>query len=151
MGSMHNLMDNSFSKEERLLGVDYGEKRVGIAITDPLMMFASPLKTIKNDQKFWEEFLLLFDEYKIVKIILGYPLKENGEASSSTKLVENFRKELEKKIKIPVEYSDERYSSEIAKQRIIESVPSKKKRRDKGLVDKNAAAIILQDYLESIQ
>ncbi|MBU1100982.1 MAG: Holliday junction resolvase RuvX [Bacteroidetes bacterium] len=141
-------MDNFFGKEDRLLGVDYGEKRVGIAITDPLMMFASPLKTINNDQRFWEEFLLLFDEYQITKIVLGYPLKESGEASSSTRLVEKFRAELEKRVKVPIEYSDERYSSDIAMQRIIESVPSKKKRRDKGLVDKNAAAIILQDYLD---
>ena len=137
--------------ENRLLGIDYGEKRVGIAITDPLMMFASPLKTIIRDNNFWNNILDLFNQFNIEKVILGYPLKENGEESSSTQLVKKFREQLEEKITVPIELFDERYSSEIAKQRIIESVPSKKKRRDKSLLDKNAAAIILQDYLDSIK
>ena len=137
--------------ENRLLGIDYGEKRVGIAITDPLMMFASPLKTIIRDNNFWNNILDLFNQFNIEKVILGYPLKENGEESSSTQLVKKFREQLEEKITVPIELFDERYSSEIAKQRIIESVSSKKKRRDKSLLDKNAAAIILQDYLDSIK
>ncbi len=74
-------------------------------------------------------------------------MKEDGSRSTSTELIEKFRSELEKKYKYKIEYIDERYSSEIAKERIIASVPSRKKRRDKGLVDKNAAAILLEDYL----
>lgn len=142
-------MNDFDSKENRLLGIDYGEKRVGIAITDPLMMFASPLKTIIRDNNFWKNFLGIFSQYKIIKVILGYPLKENGEESTSTQLVKKFREQLEEKISVPIEFCDERYSSDIAKKRIIETVPSKKKRRDKSLLDKNAAAIILQDYLDT--
>ncbi len=142
-------MNDFDSKENRLLGIDYGEKRVGIAITDPLMMFASPLKTIIRDNNFWKNFLEIFSQYKIIKVILGYPLKENGEESTSTQLVKKFREQLEEKISVPIEFCDERYSSDIAKKRIIETVPSKKKRRDKSLLDKNAAAIILQDYLDT--
>ncbi|MBU1096628.1 MAG: Holliday junction resolvase RuvX [Bacteroidetes bacterium] len=134
-------------EQKRILCIDYGARRVGIAITDPLRIFVYPLTTIENNSFFWETFDTLIREYDIEKFILGYPLKEDGSRSSSTELIEKFRSELEKKINIPIEYYDERYSSELAKDRIIQSVSSKKKRRDKSLVDKNAAAIILEDYL----
>ncbi len=136
--------------QKRLLGIDYGAKRVGIAITDPLRMFAYGLTTINNDINFWKKFDKLFVDYDVETIVLGYPLKESGERSSSTELIEIFHSELEKKTKLPIILVDERYSSVIAKQQILESVTSKKKRRDKGLVDKNAAAIILKEYLDTI-
>ncbi len=135
-------------EQKRILGIDYGAKRVGIAITDPLRLFAYGLTTIQNDLKFWDNFEKLFTEYDIEIIVLGYPLKESGERSSSTELVEKFHTELKEKVKIAIELVDERYSSSIAQQRVLESVTSKKKRRNKGLIDKNAAAIILQDYLD---
>ena len=138
---------NSFEKP-RIFAIDYGSKRVGIAITDPLRMFAYPLTTIENSKNFWKELDKLIQEYQIDKIILGYPLKENGGRSSSTELVERFEQELKKKYKTEIIRVDERYSSSIAKERIIDSVTSKKKRKDKKLVDMNAAAVILQDYLE---
>jgi putative Holliday junction resolvase len=135
-------------KESRILSIDYGKKRIGIAITDPLQIFAYPLKTIQNNEAKWDEFSRLFDEYDVEKVILGYPLKEDGSRSGSTLLVEKFKSEFEKKFLIELELVDERYSSEIAKQKILESVPSRKKRRNKSLVDMNAAAIILEDYLK---
>jgi putative Holliday junction resolvase len=135
-------------EKKRLLSIDYGAKRVGIAITDPLRIFAYPLETLANDSFFWSNLLKLFSSYEIEKLIIGYPLKEDGSKSSSTELVIKFTEELQKKVNIPFEYYDERYSSEIAKERIISSVSSKKKRRDKGLVDKNAAAVILEDYMK---
>jgi len=133
----------------RILGIDYGAKRIGIAITDPLKMFSYPLTTLYNDKNLWRNITKIFDEYEIEMIILGYPLKEDGTKSQSTLMVEDFNIELQKKISSPIILFDERYSSEIAKQYIIASVPSKKKRRNKGLIDKNAASVILQDYLES--
>ena len=138
------------NEQKRLLGIDYGEKRVGIAVTDPLRMFAYPLKTILNDSKFWENLKSVFEEFEVETIVLGYPLKENGERSSSTELVEKFKDELGKIIKLPIVFSDERYSSVIAQQQILESVTSRKKRRNKGLIDQNAAAVILQEYLDSL-
>ncbi|OGU35026.1 MAG: hypothetical protein A2068_01690 [Ignavibacteria bacterium GWB2_35_6b] len=139
------------SGEKRILSIDYGSKRVGIAITDPLRIFAYPLKTINNDSKFWQEFLEIFNEFEVEKIILGYPLLKSGDKSKSTILVEDFHKELGQKLKdIPVELVDESYSSQKALENIIESVPSKKKRKDKSLIDKNAASVILQEYLTSI-
>jgi len=135
-------------KETRILSIDYGTKRIGIAITDPLQIFAYPLKTIKNDKEIWNEFSQIFGDYIIEQVILGYPLKEDGTKSTSTLLVEEFKEKFEKKYSLKLELVDERYSSEIAKQKILESVPSRKKRRDKSLVDMNAAAIILEDYLK---
>ena len=136
-------------KEARILAIDFGEKRIGLAVTDPLNIFAYPLSTLQNDSKFWNNLSKIISEYSVVKIVLGYPLKESGEQSSSTKMVITFKEELEKRISLPVELIDERYSSDIAKQRIIASVSSKKKRRDKSLLDKNAAAVILEDYLNA--
>jgi len=142
---MDLLKDNS----ERILSIDYGEKRIGIAISDPLKFFAIPLTTLENNSTFWKEFNKIFDSYNITIIVLGYPLKEDGTKSTSTLAVEKFEKELAKKIKLPIELVDERYSSTIAQEQIIESVKSKKKRRNKALIDMNAAAVILGDYLNS--
>ena len=136
------------SSEERILGIDFGLKRVGIAITDPLKMFAYPLTTLINDRHFWSNLDKIFLEYNITKIVLGYPFKDNGEKSDVAPSIDKFAGEISKRYKIDVEFTDERYTSEIAKKRVLETIPSKKKRRDKKHVDKNAAAIILQDYLD---
>jgi len=136
-------------EEARILAIDYGEKRIGIAITDPLNLFAYPLTTINNDSGFMNNLKALLDQYKVVKILIGNPVKEDGSEARIFNQIINLKNEIETKFNIPIEIVDERYSSEIARQRIIESVKSKKKRRDKSLVDKNAAAVILEDYLRS--
>lgn len=136
-------------KEERILAIDFGTKRIGLAITDPLNIFAYPLITFPNDSKFIVRLKKIIEEYHIVKIILGYPLKESGAESSSSLSVLKFKTELENKIDLQIELIDERYSSSIARERIIQTVVSKKKRRDKSLLDKNAAAVILEDYLNT--
>jgi len=135
--------------EERILAIDYGTKRMGLAVTDPLKIFAYPLITLPNDSKFFERLKKIINEYNIVKIIIGYPLKESGDESTSSQSVLKFISELENNISLPIELIDERYSSSIARERIIQSVASKKKRRDKSLLDKNAAAVILEDYLNA--
>jgi len=137
--------------EERILAIDFGTKRIGLAVTDPLNIFAYPLITLSNDSKFIEKLKKIIEEYHIVKIILGYPLKESGAESTSSLSVLKFKTELENKIDLKIELIDERYSSSIARERIIQSVVSKKKRRDKSLLDKNAAAVILEDYLNTIK
>lgn len=137
-------------KEERTLAIDFGAKRIGIAVTDPLNMFAYPLTTIPNDFKFLESLKKILIEYSVVRIVVGMPYKESGEESVTGKAVLEFVELLRSKITQEVILADERYSSEIAMQRIIETVPSKKKRRDKSLIDKNAAAVILEDYLKSL-
>jgi putative Holliday junction resolvase len=136
-------------EEARILAIDYGEKRIGIAITDPLNLFAYPLTTINNDSGFMKNLKAVLDQYKVIKILIGNPVKEDGSEARIFSQIIILKNEIETKFNIPIEIVDERYSSEIAKQRIIESVKSKKKRRDKSLVDKNAAAVILEDYLRS--
>lgn len=134
--------------EKRILAIDYGEKRIGLAITDPLNIFAYPLVTLENDKKFWIKLTEIIKEYNVIKILLGNPLKESGENSHLDSIIQKFKKEIENRFQIDVEMVDERYSSQIAQQRIIFTVKSKKKRRDKSLLDKNAAAVFLEDYLK---
>lgn len=140
---------NPYSQDEqRIMAIDYGEKRVGLALCDPLRIFAYPFKTILNDQNFRANLLSIIKENSVSLILLGYPLKENGMKTDVTEAVEKFKTELKQMTNLTVLLRDERYTSAIAKERIIESVKSRKKRRDKGLLDKNAASIILQDYLD---
>lgn len=138
-------------KEERILAIDFGEKRIGIAITDPMNMFAYPLITLLNDLSFFTRLKDIIDEYNVVRILIGNPIKESGGESRILKLIIDMKEKIENKFCLPVELIDERYSSEIARQRILETVVSKKKRRDKSLLDKNSAAVILEDYLKSIE
>lgn len=133
--------------EERILAIDYGEKRIGLAITDPMKIIAFPLTSFANDKNLWSMFQKIFDEYPISEIALGYPLKESGGKSEITESVEKFREELKKRTKAEIVFFDERYTSKIASQRILESVTSKKKRKEKSRIDEQAALILLQDYL----
>jgi putative Holliday junction resolvase len=134
----------------RYIAIDFGLKRIGIAVSDPLEMFATPLATIPNDDKFWIKLKELLKPYKIKAFILGYPLKESGEKTIITEEVEKFAETLKKKFNKEVIFEDERYSSSIAEEQILETVASRKKRRDKSLIDKKAAAVILQSFLDSI-
>lgn len=137
--------------EERVLAIDYGTKRIGLALSDPLKIFAYPYLTVSNDNKLFPTLANLIKEQGISEIVVGYPLKENGEKSSSTLEVEKFVDELKKRISTNIVFRDERYTSEMAKQNILQSVTKKKKRQDKGLVDRNAACIFLQEYLDEIK
>ncbi|KUG24920.1 putative holliday junction resolvase yggf [hydrocarbon metagenome] len=137
-------------KEERILAIDYGTKRIGLAITDPLKIFAIPFDTLPNDNSTIPAIIKVINEKNVNQIILGYPVKESGEESSISWLIIKFKKELESKSGIEIQLVDERYSSDIASQKILESVKSKKKRRDKSLIDKSAAAVILEEYLNSL-
>lgn len=135
---------------KRILAVDYGKKRIGLALSDPLLTFAYAYKTVQNDAKLFDELASVIKEKEVSKIILGLPLKESGESYDLTEEVRKFKETLEKKFGLEVILKDERYSSSIAKDMIIESVTKKKKRKDKGALDRNAAAVILQDYLNEI-
>ncbi len=136
------------SSSKRIMAIDYGTKRIGLALTDPLFTFAYPFKTLLNNSNFWPELTKIIYEQNIIKIILGYPLKENGEPSSITKEVLKFKKQLKDKFGLEVLLRDERYTSSIAQEIITKTVMKKSKRREKGLLDKGSAAIILQDYLD---
>ncbi|HEX3072122.1 MAG TPA: Holliday junction resolvase RuvX [Ignavibacteriales bacterium] len=136
-------------EEKRLLAIDYGLKRIGLALSDPLGIFAYPFDVISNDETLWPNLEKIIKDNGIFKIVLGLPYRENGEKSHITDNVLEFKTELENKTKLPVILWDETYSSQKAMANIIEGGVKKKKRRDKTLLDKGAAAVILSEYMNS--
>lgn len=135
-------------KEERILGVDYGEKRIGLALTDPLRTFAYAYKTIANDKELWINFKNIINEKKVFLVILGMPNVKKNKLLAD--IILSFKEKIEKNFNTDVIIWDEEFTSVIAQKRIIESVVKKKKRQDKGLIDQNSAAIILEEYLQSL-
>lgn len=144
------MPDESFTEPARILGIDFGLKRIGLALSDPLRIFAYPYKTLSNDKIFWKELRKIIEEKNIEKIILGYPIRENGNKSGIAGKIDDFSKELKREFRIQIIFWDERYTSVIAQEKILESVTKKSKRRNKGLLDQNSAAIILQEYLNTL-
>lgn len=133
----------------RILAIDYGKRRTGIAVTDTMQMIANPLTTVETPTLF--DFIKNYvDNEEIDCIIVGKPLQTNGEASENMKRVEPFFNRLRKLYpSITIEYYDERFTSVLAHRVMIDSGIGKKARQDKALVDKISASIILGDYLES--
>jgi putative holliday junction resolvase len=132
----------------RILAIDYGTKRVGIASTDELQLIANPLETVHS-----KDIIAFLKEYvsseNVECIVVGKPKRMSGEESEVTRFIEPFVKLLRKTFpQIIIDRYDERFTSKIALQAINKSGLKKKDRQDKGLVDKVSAALILQSYLE---
>lgn len=134
----------------RVLGIDFGLRRVGIALSDPLRIVASRHSTLvwngKDLDALQQRIFDLCDENQVDTIVVGYPLRTDGDKSPITDLTVNFAEQLRSSGR-EVILVDERYTSLLAKE--ILQKTKKNKERDKGLVDRIAAEIILQDYLES--
>jgi putative holliday junction resolvase len=141
-------MDNGNIK--RILAIDYGSKRIGLALSDPLLIFSYAYKTIFNDDKLWNNLDKVIQEKEIIKIILGIPYQENGNLSSNAPAILKFKETLSKRYSLEIIEWDESQSSERAKEIIIQTIPGKKKRKDKSLIDRGSASIILQEYLDSL-
>ena len=131
------------------MGIDYGEKRIGIALSDPLLTFAYPFKTLHNDSTFLEKLNEIIAEKNISKIILGLPSSRFKASKELANKVLKLKSEIEIKNNIDVILWDEEYSSAIASEKIIESVTKKSKRKEKELLDSHSAAVILQEFLDS--
>lgn len=131
----------------RILAIDYGTKRCGIAVTDESKIIASGLTTVQtNDLLSWLQHYIKEEEVEL--FVIGEPKRMHGEASDVEQYIQAFLEQLQKEIpNIPVERVDERFTSKMAFDTMLASGISKKKRKDKALVDKISAAIILQDYL----
>jgi putative Holliday junction resolvase len=132
----------------RILAIDYGTKRVGIAVTDPLQMIANPLTTIhsKDVIQFLKDYTT---KEEVDCFVIGEPRRMNYEASGPEKQIEAFIRTLKKQIPgIQIERVDERFTSKIAFQAMIDAGLKKKDRANKELVDMISAAVILQSYLE---
>ncbi|WP_024989879.1 Holliday junction resolvase RuvX [Segatella albensis] len=134
----------------RILSIDYGKKRTGLAVTDPLQIIANGLATVLTSTLFQYLEKYIQDE-QVEKIIIGKPIQPNGQPSENLARVENFFNRWRKAHpEVPIEYYDERFTSVLAHRAMIDGGVKKKVRRDnKGLVDEISATIILQDYMES--
>lgn len=133
----------------RLLSIDYGKKRTGIAVSDPLQIITNGLTTVETSGIF--DFLGEYLQKEEVScIVVGLPRQMNNKPSENMKRVEPFVNRLRKLYpRIPVEYYDERFSSKMAEQTMRDAGLKKKDRRNKELIDEISAAIILQGYMES--
>ena len=132
----------------RIIAIDYGRKRTGLAVTDTLQIIANGLATVPSG-----EVVSYLTDYVLNEcvdlFIVGYPKQLNNEPSENLKYVEVFVKNLGKALPgIPIKYCDERFTSVMAHQAMIDGGLKKKKRQDKKTVDKISAVLILQDYLE---
>lgn len=134
----------------RILSIDYGKKRTGLAVTDPLQIIAGGLGTVETSV-LYEYIEAYIQREQVERIVIGKPMQPNGQPSENMVRVENFYNLWRKAHpEIPIEYYDERFTSVLAHRAMIDGGVKKKTRREnKGLVDEISATIILQDYLQS--
>lgn len=131
----------------RILFLDYGKKRTGVAVTDPLQIIASALETVDSHELigFLKKY---FNSETVEKVVVGYPLNFDGSPTDATPLVDKFIRNFGKLFPaISLETADERLSSKMASQAIAGMGLKKKDREDKGLIDRTAAVMMLQEYL----
>lgn len=133
----------------RILALDYGRKRTGVAVTDPLQIIANGLVTVPT-----AELMTFLTDYlskePVERIVIGLPKQMNNEPSESMKYIDPFVRWFKKRFpSIPIEYFDERFTSVLAHKAILSSGIGKKARQNKALVDEVSATIILQSYMES--
>lgn len=134
----------------RILSIDYGKKRTGLAVTDPLQIIANGLATVYTSELF--DYLKRYtSQEQVERIVIGRPTQPNGQPSENLVRVEQFVNRWRKAMpEIPIEYYDERFTSVLAHQAILDSGIGKKARREnKGLVDEISATIILQDWMRA--
>ena len=133
---------------DRIIGIDYGRKRVGVAVSDPLGIFASALETVQS-AKIIEYLKKYAENEKVVLFVVGYPINMDGKPSEAAKDIDIFLKHLKKTFpEIPVQLEDERFTSVLAHRAMIDGGMKKQDRMKKESVDKISAAIILQSYLD---
>ena len=133
----------------RIIGIDFGTKRIGLAVTDPLQIFASPLDTIMN-----ADFFRYMENYRqkeeIEAFVIGNPVQLNNKPSESVNQLTPFLKKLRNKYPdITVHLVDERFTSQMAFRSMLDGGVTKKDRRDKSMVDRISASIILQSFLDT--
>ena len=133
---------------DRILGIDYGKKRTGLAVSDPLGIFASALETVPtaNIINYLKKYT---SQNKVERFVVGYPMNLNGSPAECTPFVEAFVKVLKKNFpSIPITLEDERFTSQLAMRAMIDGGMKRSERRIKGSVDRISAAIILQSWLD---
>lgn len=132
----------------RILAIDYGRKRVGLAVTDPLKMIANSLTTV-HSKDIWDFIKNYLEKESVECIVVGYPKQMNNQASDAVRFINPFIKKLAKTYPdMEIKLVDERFTSKMAHQTMIDAGLKKKARQNKALVDTISATIILQSYLE---
>ncbi len=133
----------------RILSIDYGKKRTGIAVTDPLQLIAGGLATVSTSELF--QFLTQYiAKEPVERIVIGEPRQPNGQPSENLERVQEFVNRWRKaRPDIPIDFFDERFTSVLAHQAMLDGGLKKKARQDKALVDEISATIILEDYMRS--
>lgn len=135
----------------RVMAIDYGARRIGVALSDPTRSLASPLVTLTRrmgKRPPWAELVRLVQEYEVVEIVVGLPLDLSGEETEWTSEVREFVSSIQRRAQLPVHVIDERLTSVYAERLVRGSGLRKSDREDKGRVDAAAAAIILRIHLE---
>ncbi len=127
----------------RILGLDIGDKRIGVAVSDEMEILSTPLEVIENDEKIEEELKEVINKYNIKKIIVGIPYTLKGEVGSQAKKVISFIENVVVKMGIEIDYIDERYTTKIP----LRNFNKYNKNNKKKQIDKYSACIILEDYL----
>jgi putative holliday junction resolvase len=134
----------------RIISIDYGGKRTGLAVTDPLRIIATGLCTVETP-KLMAFLKSYFSKEEVALAIVGMPVNFNDTATHATPLVEKFLKEFRKNFPaIPIEEVDERFTSKMASRAMIEMGMKKKQRQNKGMVDEIAATMMLQEYMNKL-
>jgi len=146
---------NRAAASNRVLGIDFGQRRVGIAVSDPMGIIARGIDTFTNDRDLPDKILELVKRMSVTKVVVGKPLKLSGEKGSSALEASKFAEMLNKKLstdydgKVEVVEWDERFTTTIAQRTQIELGIRKKERQKKGNLDRMASQLILQSYLDS--
>ena len=130
----------------RTLGIDYGDTRIGIAVSDPLKIISKPLRTLKNNDNFLSELQNIIKEKNVNAIVVGYPIGMKGQVTKQTEKVNSFIELLRENINIKIVKVDERLSSVSASNSLIQQ--GIKTGHNKELIDDTSAAIILQEFLD---
>ena len=133
----------------RILAIDYGEHRIGMALSDELCIIATGLPTLRNTSHLIEEILEVTQRSNVARIIVGLPLTLKGDVGTSANAVLGFVERLRQNTGTPVETYDERFTSSLAEDTMRRGGMKRSLRREKGKVDEIAAVILLQDYLNS--
>ena len=137
---------------DRIIGIDFGSARTGIAVSDPLRIFASALDTLPSAKII--DYLKKYEEKgeRIVRFVVGYPLDLDGSPAQSASGVEEFLKKVQNAFPdVPITLEDERFTSVLAHRAMIDGGMKASRRRDKKEVDRISAAIILQSYLDKVK
>lgn len=133
----------------RILGIDYGSRRIGLALSDPLELLASPHATLKrtSERADLERLAKIVADYEVRAVVIGLPLRTDGKPGRQVERVRRFADKLQRKLSVPLIEVDERLTTRQAERALLEADLSRRRRKDR--VDKVAAAILLQRYLDA--